>query len=790
MLPLGLGDMIMMDFIRAHQLNFMLVLAGVCFALTLCGAISRATRIKKLSLLVMCFSATILMLADRYAYIYRGNETIAGYYMVRICNFLTFLCALLIAQSFNWYLSDFIMTKNGKRQVPMRLRFNEIIAVCGVVVLIVSQFTGLYYTFDEHNRYQRADGYIISAAIPLVMWVIMATVIVQYRAQINKLMLNTLLLFSAVPVIAAIIQIFCYGISITNFAITILAVVLRLIEVVNTDVQLASAHERERKAQKRLFEETAMALANAIDAKDKYTHGHSMRVAEYSREIAKLAGKSEEECEEIYYAGLLHDVGKIGVPETIITKEGKLTDEEYATIRQHTIFGAEILKSITEYPYLSIGAHYHHERYDGRGYPEKLVGNDIPDMARIIAVADSYDAMTSRRSYRKAIPQQKVREEFVSCSGTQFDPQYANIMIHLIDADTQYKMKEKEIGGPSIKDELVVGAHKDNVSIGIMVIPERVTMDMRVRPVDSARVARSSLLLFDSLDGRYYDEEKEIKELLYFEYCELYFDGETVAGGARKIQTTIGESNGEVSSEDYYRVEAARVEDHALIRIIGRRKSYEYIIALPDSSRYTYVGFTGENCIISDMSMKREAVGLRAGDIPRIAEKISFIDVPEGDVPNVQVDRYRSATSQGIPVRDGMSIHFHTRSLPTARLVWHCPFCVIYSSQDGSISGDNYAEYAMVRLDGETWRDGDKADNDLAVTRTGFKGWDYWKALNQKGYEVSISFERNGDTVICRTDNAGILITNTTVVKDKGAEIYVALTGDQVALTNIRINQK
>ena len=174
---------------------------------------------------------------------------------------------------------------------------------------------------------------------------------------------------------------------------------------------------RRNQQQKRLFEETALVLANTIDAKDKYTHGHSTRVAEYSRKIAKLAGMSEEECEEVYYAGLLHDVGKIGVPEQVITKEGKLTAEEYEQIKMHSKIGADILNDITESPFLSIGAHYHHERYDGTGYPDHLVGTDIPNIARIIAVADAYDAMTSKRSYRKTIPQQKVREELVAGAG-------------------------------------------------------------------------------------------------------------------------------------------------------------------------------------------------------------------------------------------------------------------------------------------------------------------------------------------------------------------------------------
>ena len=585
-----------------------------------------------------------------------------------------------------------------------------------------------------------------------------------------------------------------------RFTIWIVAISAVFLVVLIVAGYLFFAHERkvaenaefERRSlqQKHLFEETAFALANAIDAKDKYTHGHSIRVAEYSRRIAELSGKSEQECEEIYYAGLLHDVGKIGVPEKIITKEGKLTDEEYEAIKQHSLMGSEILKNITEYPYLSIGAHHHHERYDGRGYPDKLVGTDIPDIARIIAVADSYDAMTSLRSYRKTIPQQKVREELISCAGTQFDPEYANIMIHMIDTDTEYKMKEKDISGPSIKDELIVGAHKSDVSLGLNVDERIITVDLRVRPDKQGMLPKPSILLFDSLDGRYHENEKEVKDLIYFEYCELGFNGEAVNSGVRKIETKTVASSGDRPEAGYYRVEAVRVDDHALVRIIGREKAYEYVIALPDSSRYSYIGFTGEHCIISDMSIDRTEDKVNPRYIPRIADRISFIDVPEGDVPNIQVDRYRSSTSKSIPVEDGMTITFHTMSLPTARLVWHCPFCVIFSSDDGTVTGGNYVEYALVRLDGETWESGDAADNDLIVTRDGFKGWDYWRKLNKEGFDVAISFEREGGRVVSHTENAGISIKNVTTVKDKDAEIYMALSGDQCAITNIRIIHK
>lgn len=193
---------------------------------------------------------------------------------------------------------------------------------------------------------------------------------------------------------------------------------------------------------KNFLEQTAEALASAIDANDSYTHGHSARVAKYAKQIGKLSGASKEECDDIYLAGLLHDVGKIGIDNSIINKAGKLTDDEYAIIKQHPALGDAILAKIHMSPSLSIGARHHHERYDGRGYPDGLMGTDIPKLARIIAVADAYDAMTSKRSYRDIIPQMKVREELEKGLGTQFDPEYAKIMIKLLDQDKEYKMRE------------------------------------------------------------------------------------------------------------------------------------------------------------------------------------------------------------------------------------------------------------------------------------------------------------------------------------------------------------
>ena len=185
-----------------------------------------------------------------------------------------------------------------------------------------------------------------------------------------------------------------------------------------------------------------IALAKAVDAKDRYTSGHSARVAAYSGEIAKRMGKTEEEQEQIYTMGLLHDIGKIGVPEAIINKNGRLTDEEFAKIKEHPGIGHEILKNVTELPGLATGARWHHERYGGGGYPDGLSGLDIPEEARIIAVADAYDAMTSNRAYSNVRPQEEVRAEILRCKGSQFDPGIADIMIAMIDDDTEYKMRE------------------------------------------------------------------------------------------------------------------------------------------------------------------------------------------------------------------------------------------------------------------------------------------------------------------------------------------------------------
>lgn len=222
---------------------------------------------------------------------------------------------------------------------------------------------------------------------------------------------------------------------------------------------------KERESRERLDElntNIIRALAYTIDAKDRYTSGHSQRVADYALAIAKRMGKTEEEQKIIYYAGLLHDIGKIRVPEELINKPGGLTEDEFNQIRVHPVSGYHILKDIHEDIRIAYGAKYHHERYDGKGYPNALEGENIPEIARIIGVADSYDAMASDRRYRDALPQEVIRSEFEKGRGTQFDKEIADIMIQMIDEDKDYTMRQS---GRSTKNILVVDDEMMNIKM-------------------------------------------------------------------------------------------------------------------------------------------------------------------------------------------------------------------------------------------------------------------------------------------------------------------------------------
>ncbi|MGN0715369.1 MAG: HD-GYP domain-containing protein [Anaerovoracaceae bacterium] len=190
--------------------------------------------------------------------------------------------------------------------------------------------------------------------------------------------------------------------------------------------------EDKNKEIKNMTLETITTIANIIDAKDEYTKGHSQRVAEYASAIARELGYSEEEINNIRYIALLHDIGKIGIPDSILKKPDRLTDDEFRIMKEHVDIGGNILKGNTFINELEKGAKYHHERYDGTGYTEGLKGEAIPRIARIIGVADAFDAMTSNRVYRASLSEEKVISELKKNSGSQFDPEITDVLLRIV----------------------------------------------------------------------------------------------------------------------------------------------------------------------------------------------------------------------------------------------------------------------------------------------------------------------------------------------------------------------
>ena len=787
----------MIDYLIESQKNIMMILSSMCAAIAVFVLFMKALpKRRRRDLFCVEICAMIIMIADYFAYAYRGDPSVAGYWIVRISNFMVFSMNVGVLCAFNAYIIN-LFEDTASRTGYKRLKAVNILGATGQVLLLISQFTGLYYSFDANNTYQRGPGFLICYLVPAAMLILQVTVIIQNYKKVSSIISLSLILFSALPLLASVIQLELYGLSLINTTIAAMALLLYLFALKDMNDSYTRANDlriqlltAEQQSMKRLFEQTAEALASAIDAKDKYTHGHSSRVASYSKMIAKLSGKDEKECEDIYYAALLHDIGKIGVPDEIINKKGKLTDEEYEKIKEHTTIGKDILSSIVEFPYISIGAHHHHERFDGRGYPGKLKGSDIPELARIIAVADAYDAMTSKRSYRDPLPQSTVRQIFIEEMGGQFDPKFATQMIHLIDEDQEYVMREKEdVKEFSGNDEFRFEGFRDVHTEGILSFPDRLLkIRVRITPFEGqkAKECLPVIVLFDALDGRVHTADKRSEELLYAEYAELRYDGTYTLGEARVIKTNITETKSSSVMPCEYEIEVLRQKDHMLIKLIGEEKTVEFIIALTDSTRYSYLSFSGAYYHLNVISIKRDEEKVPEDSIPRIAELISYIKGEAGNVPNVQVDGYRTDATDGVLLKNTMEIDFHAKSLPTARLIWHCPFVCIFTSSHGKVTDEDYREFALVRLDGEVWETGDFASNEVIINKNdSFDGWDHWKQINRDGFDCHVSLKREGQNITVVTENGGILLKSTTKIKTDDENVYVALTGDQSAITKI-----
>ena len=393
-------------------------------------------RVRNLYYVFMCLIAVELVLYDSEL-ILEGSDV--NHYIITT---ITALGYIVRPMMICLLISIIIRNYDNRRQIYKLLAVPMII---NVFYSFSAFFTNISYSYDEYNHFHRGVIGWTPHLIMLVYLVIMVVITFRNKNKTKRFEKTIIAEITVILIIGAFAESLFGSYAVLRIAIT--AALLFYYMFFQSEVYKDDILERQIQ-QTEMVEHFGLqmitTLAGTVDAKDSYTKGHSLRVAKYAKEISRRIGKDEEFQKRIYYMGILHDVGKIGIPDTIIQKKGKLTDEEYGIIKTHPVIGEEVLKNITDMPDLYYGAKWHHERYDGKGYPDGLKGEEIPLEARIIAVADAYDAMSSKRSYRDALPQSKVRDETVRVRGTQLDPLLADEMIKMIDEDPDYKMRETE----------------------------------------------------------------------------------------------------------------------------------------------------------------------------------------------------------------------------------------------------------------------------------------------------------------------------------------------------------
>lgn len=311
------------------------------------------------------------------------------------------------------------------------------------LLLAVNAPLGLFFTF-QHGFYEAGPLYSLCLFLPLFFFFASSGTLLIVRKRVSRQIFFVLALLLLTAVTGTSLQyLFFPKILLTHF-FSLFSLILCLFVLVSPDyaeltkkraelfelqqnLEAKAAFESDKvhkrgKQKEVLFEQIIDALAETIDAGDSNRNGHSENVAESSRLIAYKMSLPKSEVQKIYYSAILHDIGVIGVPEEIVNKQGKFTDEEFAEMKKHPEIGERILSKITEMPEIAKNVRSHHEHFDGSGYPDGLAGKDIPIGARIIAVADAFDAMTHLRSYRDLMTKEQAKDELRKCAGSRFDP--------------------------------------------------------------------------------------------------------------------------------------------------------------------------------------------------------------------------------------------------------------------------------------------------------------------------------------------------------------------------------
>ena len=362
-----------------------------------------------------------------------------------------------------------------------------------------------------------------------------------------------------------------YMVTISGIFLGIGLLILLFINILRTIAQIRNLElerrqkemHRRREQMEKLSLQVLRTLSTTIETKDEYTRGHSHRVGEYAALIARELGWSQEEIINLKNTADLHDIGKIGVPDTILNKPTKLTENEYIIIKDHTVIGAEILKNITLIPHAAEVARSHHERYDGTGYPDGLKGEDIPLYARVIAVADSYDAMSSRRIYRSALSRQEICEEIRSNQGKQFDPVIAEVFLRLLTED-RLQVQEADSTTPENADQ-------PNMEFEIGKFVSDIMQTMKAQE-DSEN--------FDFLTGlpmRNAGEKLAARLMEEHDGCLIFMDMDNL----KQINDIYGHKAGDRALKVFGSILASQKADAAACRLGGD----EFLLFVPDISR-------------------------------------------------------------------------------------------------------------------------------------------------------------------------------------------------------------
>ena len=366
---------------------------------------------------------------------------------------LYFLSATMVAVFFLYYSVSLAFADAKRETRKLFYRINISVLTLYLISLLVNIFVGFFFSFDGSGKYVHGPAYLGVNAISIGFIVESVVIFIVKHRRFNKRQLIATVLFYSVFFASFLLQLFVFpDMLLSSFGAAIGSLVvffsietpdyIKLMATLNELNELKASleiqvrtrtHEldEEKHSYEELTLETLSSLASVIDAKDHYTQGHSFRVAAYAKALAEEVGLNAQECKQTYFAGLVHDVGKIGISEAILSKPGKLTPEEYEKIKAHSALGGDILRGIKQFHIFEQVARSHHERYDGAGYPDKLQREQIPYPARIVAVCDTFDAMTSDRSYRKALPDAKAFSELKEGRGTQFDPNLVDAFLRL-----------------------------------------------------------------------------------------------------------------------------------------------------------------------------------------------------------------------------------------------------------------------------------------------------------------------------------------------------------------------